>query len=56
MQYLNPFTVSNYAQKLINELENSCYEKNENKLKLILEELSLFANHFGHSDLIRKLG
>jgi hypothetical protein len=30
-QYLKPFNISNYAQKLINELENSIYEKNEDK-------------------------
>jgi len=44
-RYTKPFTVSNYAQKLLNEYESSSYIKNDENLKKILRELASFANH-----------
>ena len=35
-RYTKPFTVSNYAQKLLNEYEISSYIKNDENLKKIL--------------------
>jgi len=47
---MKPFTVSNYTQKLINELEASQYVKDESNLKIILEEISKFANHYSTTE------
>jgi hypothetical protein len=47
LQYLKPFSVSNYAQKLINELD-----KTEANLEIKLNELALHVNHYSttHND------
>jgi hypothetical protein len=42
---LKAFTVSNYGQKLLNELENSTYSIDDIKVKKLLRELGTFANH-----------
>ena len=46
LRYLKPFSVFNYAQKLINELENSNYDKTDTNLEIIFQELALHANHY----------
>ncbi len=52
MRYLKSFSVSNYAQKLINELEKSNYDKTEANLEIKLNELALHVNHYSttHND------
>ena len=42
---LKAFTVSNYGQKLLNELENSNFTIDNINIKKILRELATFANH-----------
>jgi len=43
---LKAFTISNYGQKLFNELENSNYTINDINITKILTELALYANHY----------
>jgi len=43
---LKAFTISNYGQKLFNELENSSYTINDITIKKIIKELASYANHY----------
>jgi hypothetical protein len=44
-KFTKPFTISNYMQKLINELENSSFNKDHDNFKKLLREVAKFANH-----------
>ena len=49
-KYTKPFTVLNYVQKLLNELENSVHTINDAILVIVLKEAASYANHYRSED------